>query len=100
MHILSTIIFLPIIAALFILFLSKAKVKNSYNLALLVSLAVFALSLYMGIGFDPGLNQFQFVEQVNWIGSFNIQYHLGIDGISYPLILLTTLLEEFRTEAI
>ena len=46
----------------------------------------------MGIEFDPSLNQFQYVEQVNWINQFNIQYHLGIDGISYPLILLTTLL--------
>mgnify|MGYP003724146431 FL=1 len=46
----------------------------------------------MGIKFDPSLNQFQFVEQVNWINQFNIQYHLGIDGISYPLILLTSLL--------
>jgi NADH-quinone oxidoreductase subunit M len=72
MHILSTIIFLPIIAALFILFLSKVKSKSVYHLALLVSFVVFALSLYIGICFDPGLNQFQFVEQVNWIGSFNI----------------------------
>jgi NADH-quinone oxidoreductase subunit M len=46
----------------------------------------------VGIKFDPSLNQFQFVEQVNWINQFNIQYHLGIDGISYPLILLTSLL--------
>ena len=92
MNILSTIIFLPIIAALFIILLGRTKVRSGYNLALLVSFVVFALSLYIGIGFDPGLNQFQFIEQVNWISSFNIQYHLGIDGISYPLILLTTLL--------
>jgi NADH-quinone oxidoreductase subunit M len=53
---------------------------------------VFAFALFVGIKFDPSLNQFQFVEQVNWITQFNIQYHLGIDGISYPLILLTSLL--------
>jgi len=61
-------------------------------LALLASLFVFAFALFVGIKFDPSLNQFQFVEQVNWINQFNIQYHLGIDGISYPLILLTSLL--------
>ena len=53
---------------------------------------MFAFALFVGIKFDPSLNQFQFVEQVNWINQFNIQYHLGIDGISYPLILLTSLL--------
>ena len=92
MNILTTIIFLPIVAALFIILLGKTNVRNGYNLALIVSCVVFALSLYIGIFFDPDLNQFQFVERVNWVSSFNIQYHLGIDGISYPLILLTTLL--------
>ena len=53
---------------------------------------MFVLALCVGIKFDPSLNQFQFVEQVNWINQFNIQYHLGIDGIAYPLILLTSLL--------
>ena len=65
---------------------------KAYGLALLASLFVFAFALFVGIKFDPSLNQFQFVEQVNWINQFNIQYHLGIDGISYPLILLTSLL--------
>jgi len=65
---------------------------KAYGLALLASLFVFAFALFVGIKFDPSLNQFQFVEQVNWITQFNIQYHLGIDGISYPLILLTSLL--------
>jgi NADH-quinone oxidoreductase subunit M len=89
---LSLLIFIPIVVAIAIVLMGDKHAGKAYGLALLASLFVFALALFVGIKFDPSLNQFQFVEQVNWITQFNIQYHLGIDGISYPLILLTSLL--------
>ena len=89
---LSLLIFTPIVVAIAIVLMGDKQAGKAYGLALLASLLVFAFALFVGIEFDPSLNQFQYVEQVNWINQFNIQYHLGIDGISYPLILLTTLL--------
>jgi NADH-quinone oxidoreductase subunit M len=89
---LSLLIFIPIVVAIAIVLMGDKHAGKAYGLALLASLFVLAFALFVGIKFDPSLNQFQFVEQVNWITQFNIQYHLGIDGISYPLILLTSLL--------
>ena len=89
---LSLLIFIPIAVAIAIVLIGDKHAGKAYGLALLASLFVFAFALFVGTKFDPSLNQFQFVEQVNWITQFNIQYHLGIDGISYPLILLTSLL--------
>ena len=89
---LSLLIFTPIVVAIAIVLMGDKHAGKAYGLALLASLFVFVLALCVGIKFDPSLHQFQFVEQVNWINQFNIQYHLGIDGISYPLILLTSLL--------
>ena len=89
---LSIIIFTPIFVAIGVALMGDKREGPTYWLSLLSSIFVFALALFMGINFDPSQSQFQFVEQFNWINQFNIQYHLGIDGISYPLVLLTSLL--------
>ena len=89
---LSIIIFVPIFVAISVVLMGNKREVPAYWLSLLASIFVFALVLFLGINFDPGMSQFQFVEQFNWINQFNIQYHLGIDGISYPLVLLTSLL--------
>jgi len=89
---LSIIIFTPILVAIAVALIGDKREGPTYWLSLLSSIFVFALALFMGINFDPNQGQFQFVEQFNWINQFNIQYHLGIDGISYPLVLLTSLL--------
>ena len=89
---LSIIIFTPILVAIGVALMGDKRGGSSYWLSLLSSIFVFTLALYIGISFDPSQSQFQFVEQFNWINQFNIQYHLGVDGISYPLILLTSLL--------
>ena len=52
----------------------------------------FFLSLFLYAGFDPNLSGYQFEEQVDWIDGAGISYHLGIDGISMPFILLSTFL--------
>ena len=88
--ILSSLILLPLIGALFIFF-SKSKSKThitSKYLALFVSFANFILSLYLWYLFDPSTAEFQFLEERSWIKGF-INYKVGIDGISILFIILT-----------
>jgi len=90
--ILSAIIFIPLIGALFILVTKeeqKAVVKNSKYVAIFSSLANFFLSIFLWYSFDLSTSEFQFVEEKNWMEGF-INFQLGIDGISILFILLTT----------
>src|SRR5262249_2880695 len=57
-----------------------------------VMLVTFALSLVLYLSFDATLPGMQLSERVPWIGSLGISYHIGVDGISLPLVLLTTFL--------
>ena len=89
--ILSSLILLPILGALFIFF-SKSKSNSeatSKYLALFVSFGNFILSLYLWYLFDPTTSDFQFLEERTWIKGF-INYKVGIDGISILFIILTT----------
>ncbi len=89
--ILSSLILLPTIGALFIFF-TKSSNKN-YNsskyVALFISVANFLLSLYLWYIFDKNITDFQFVETREWLTGF-INYKVGIDGISILFIILTT----------
>jgi len=84
---LSLVIWLPIIGGLMVLI--NGDNKWTRPLSLLVSVVTFIVSLFLYIGFDLDTHQMQFVEQVSWIASYDINYHLGIDGFSLPLIILT-----------
>ena len=89
--ILSSLILLPILGALFIFF-SKSRSNTHLTikyLALFVSFANFILSLYLWYLFDPSTSEFQFLEERSWIKGF-INYKVGIDGISILFIILTT----------
>ena len=89
--ILSSLILLPILGALFIFF-SKSRSNihlTTKYLALFVSFANFILSLYLWYLFDPSTYEFQFLEERSWIKGF-INYKVGIDGISILFIILTT----------
>src|SRR6267154_4210632 len=68
--------------------------RNARNIALSTSLIVFALSIVLWVDFDSSTAAFQFVERARWvkIGGFEINYHMGIDGISLFFVLLSTLL--------
>ena len=86
--ILSSIIFLPLLGAIFI-FLSKNKKDNSsIYVSLFTSLTNFFLALFLWYSFDKNLSNFQFIEEHFWINGF-IKYKLGIDGISVLFIVLT-----------
>ena len=90
MPILSMTIWLPIIGGLLVLASGDKAPNVSRWLALFVAVATFLVSLPLYSGFDTTTAQMQFVEKVAWIPSFDVNYYLGVDGISMPLILLTT----------
>ena len=95
---LTLITFLPLVGALIITLIPKEKVLLIKQVALTTALIVFALSVMMLFQYDTsqlGINNessFQFVEHHSWIPVFNIEYFMGVDGLSFPMVLLTTLI--------
>jgi len=87
---LSVLIWLPILAGVLLLLIGDRSPGFGRWLALGASVATFVASLLLWRDFDRGIAAMQFVEREPWIGAFNAWYHLGVDGISMPLILLTT----------
>ncbi|MBC7294101.1 MAG: NADH-quinone oxidoreductase subunit M, partial [Thermoleophilia bacterium] len=89
---LTILTFLPLAGALVMLLFMRRR-PNAYKAtAFITSLFTLALAIYLAFQFDPGSAKYQFQENVSWIGSLGISYHLGVDGISLVLVLLTTLL--------
>ena len=88
---LSLLIWLPIVGGISVLVIGNNRSDLARWVSVAVSIIVFALSLNLWNGFDTSTQGMQFVENTAWISQFNINYHIGIDGISMLLILLTTL---------
>jgi len=90
--ILSAIIFIPLIGAIFVL-LSRGNLKNTEKnakyVAIFSTLVNFLLTIFLWYSFDPTTPNFQFIEKRDWLNGF-INFQLGIDGISILFILLTT----------
>ena len=92
-HLLSILIWLPILGGVLVLATGddrNAILARKISFGFSVATLLASLSLYRN--FDLTTADMQFVEQMPWINIFNIQYFLGVDGISVPLILLTTFL--------
>ncbi|MEZ4870267.1 MAG: NADH-quinone oxidoreductase subunit M [Caldilineaceae bacterium] len=87
---LSIITFLPLLGALVILLAPVEAVKKP--VALVWTLATFLISLLLWLNWEDGQAGMQFVEKVAWAPEFNLYYHMGVDGISLFLVLLTTFL--------
>jgi NADH-quinone oxidoreductase subunit M len=87
---LSLLIFLPILGAFLLALIRDEQICRLYSLALTVLVLILSIPLY--ISFDVGVLGFQFTEQLVWLDRLGVTYLLGIDGISLPLILLTTFL--------
>ncbi|HEV8644228.1 MAG TPA: NADH-quinone oxidoreductase subunit M [Burkholderiales bacterium] len=86
---LSTVIWLPILAGIAVLFTgSDRNAVIARWLALAGAVGGLVVALPLHAAFDPGAAGMQFVELVPWIESYNVNYHLGIDGISLLMILL------------
>ncbi len=92
---LTIITFLPMIGVLFLLMIrgDEASVaRNARHVTLWVSGFTFIISLALVLGFDSTSSDYQFEENRAWLPAVGISYHLGVDGISMPFILLSTLL--------
>jgi len=93
--VLSFTIWLPILGAVLVLATGDKRAETSRWIALVTSIVTFGVSIALYVGFDAGTAQMQFVEKSPWIPLLNINYSLGVDGISVPLILLTTFMTIF-----
>src|SRR5436305_4140450 len=90
--ILTLITFVPLLGAILIAFIPRTNSGLVRATALGTSLISWALSLLLLVGFLPSHPNFQFVERLDWIPAFGIQYKLGVDGLSVALVVLTTTL--------
>ena len=87
---LTLLIWLPIVGGIVTLAVGDREPWGARSMALLFSVLTFLLSIPLYTWFDPSTADMQFQEFSPWISAFNANYHLGVDGISMPLILLTT----------
>ncbi|MBV9073153.1 MAG: NADH-quinone oxidoreductase subunit M [Acidobacteria bacterium] len=92
--ILTLITFVPLAGAVLLMFMPRNDRALKWT-ALVISLLAFVLSLHLPAHWSSGAPGFQFVVDAQWISSPNIHYHLGVDGISVWLVLLTTFLTPF-----
>ena len=91
-NLLTVVIFFPVAGVLLLVFLPKGNLRLIRNAALLTALAEFLLSLAIVFRFDDATASMQFVERASWIPGYGIDYHVGVDGISLWLVMLTTFL--------
>lgn len=92
---LSIIIFLPLLGAIFIWCIEGKEetiARNSKYAALWTSLFTFFLSLFLWFNYDASNPDFQFVEKIDWIKGYEISYYIGLDGISLLFVILSTFL--------
>ena len=92
MGLLSLIVWLPLLGALVILFVPKGQTQPIQMIALACSGLSFLLSCYMAFNFDMTTGGLQFAENLQWVPEMGMAYSLAVDGISLPMILLTTLI--------
>ncbi len=93
MSLLSLITFIPLVGSLLILAFTKEEQKGLIRgLAVVAAGVPFLLSIYLYMGFNNATSDAQFLECFSWIPSFNVQYKLGVDGLSLPMVMLTALL--------
>ncbi len=90
--ILTVLTFFPLVGVLIIAFIDRKNVNVIRWTAFVISVIEFLISVPLYFGFKLGTHQFQFVEKHTWIKAWGASYHVGIDGISLFLVLLTTFL--------
>ena len=87
---LSLVIWTPIVGGIIVLLSGDKEPSGARKIALIFAILGFILSIPLYTLFDSSSHAMQFVERQPWIGEFSIYYHLGVDGFSMPLILLTS----------
>src|SRR2546422_391896 len=91
-HILRVILFTPLVGSILLLFVPRESGNAHRVLGNLFGMLGFIVSLPLVAWFQVGKSGYQFQETASWIPSIGATYHLGIDGISFLLVMLTTLL--------
>lgn len=91
-NLLLILILLPLLGAVTIIFIKDTNTKLIRNVALISSMSAFVFSTLLWVFFDRSTAKFQFVEEFLWIPSSNINFFVGVDGISLFFVILTTLL--------
>jgi NADH-quinone oxidoreductase subunit M len=89
---LTILTFLPLLGSLVMLLFMRGRPRAYKTTALVASLLTLGLAIYLFTQFDAGSASYQFQEDFRWISSLGIRYHLGVDGISLLMVLLTALL--------
>ena len=91
-NVLTWMIFLPLIGAIVVLCLPRNAANLIRGTATFFTIPPLAMAVWLFQNFDRTTNEMQFVTKIPWIPSFNIQYFIGVDGISITMVLLTALL--------
>jgi NADH-quinone oxidoreductase subunit M len=91
-HVLSIILLSPVAGAALVMLLPASRVRAIRWAAFLVTLVPLGFSIWLWTAYDAAVPGYQFVEQTAWYSAIGSSYHLGVDGISVPMVLLTTLL--------
>ncbi len=89
---LTWLVLVPVLGGIAVLLMGRGRDRLVHQTAFAVSLVPLALSLVVWAGFDASSADYQFVERYTWLPDFGISYHVGIDGISLLLVVLTTFL--------
>ena len=89
---LSALVIIPCLSAAIIGLLLPAKGNSPRQIAIVTAIAVLVVNLILAFQFDFQQESFQFVEDIAWIEWIGLNYHLGIDGLSFPLVLLNSFL--------
>src|SRR3989475_9569223 len=89
-HWLSLAIWVPIVAGLIVLAVGDRNLREARGISLLGAIVGFLVTVPLVTGFQTGTSAMQFVELNPWIPRFNVNYHLGVDGISVLFILLNS----------
>jgi NAD(P)H-quinone oxidoreductase subunit 4 len=89
---LSALILIPLIGSAVIGFFPDKEGKSSRTLAMLFAIAIIVVNCYIGWHFDTDVTGYQFAEDLSWVELIGLNYSVGIDGLSFPLICLNSLL--------
>lgn len=90
--ILTLIIFIPLVGSILVMLIPGENEKAIKNVSVAISVIPLLLSILLWMGYDNSVGGYQFIENYSWIPSLGVRYHFAADGLSVPLIFLTTLL--------
>jgi NADH-quinone oxidoreductase subunit M len=92
MNLLTIVLVLPLVSALLITFIPSKSTELIKRAAFSATLLIAIVSIFLATGFDKSITGMQYIQSNTWIAAFNINFAVGIDGISLVLILLSTIL--------